>query len=239
MTLLRPFYMGEREITNGQFRQFRRTTTPAPSGQYSLDLDKQPVVARHLGRSRRILQLAVGAGRPAAGLPAARGRRLHAHHARHQRLPAAHRGRVGIRGARRRAPASRSSIPGARSCRSCPGTANIGGSRGARVVRRRRRRPPGRIPGGGRARAVRAERARFLRFRRQRVRVGQRPLSVVRAVRRRSPIRSGPNDGKSHTYRGSNWRTVATGELRFPWREGAAEASDVIGFRVARYVAAE
>jgi hypothetical protein len=25
--------------------------------------------------------------------------------------------------------------------------------------------------------------------------------------------------------------------LRFPWREGANEASDVIGFRVARYVA--
>jgi formylglycine-generating enzyme required for sulfatase activity len=47
----------------------------------------------------------------------------------------------------------------------------------------------------------------------------------------------GPADGKGHTYRGSNWRTATTTELRFPWRDGAAQATDFIGFRVARYVA--
>ena len=67
--------------------------------------------------------------------------------------------------------------------------------------------------------------------------VNDRYLSYVPSGAVTDPL--GPNDGKSHAYRGSNWRTVATGELRFTWREGAAEPSDVIGFRVARYVAAE
>ena len=67
--------------------------------------------------------------------------------------------------------------------------------------------------------------------------VNDRYLSYVPSGAVTDPL--GPNDGKSHVYRGSNWRTVATGELRFPYREGAIEPSDVIGFRVARYVGAE
>ena len=63
------------------------------------------------------------------------------------------------------------------------------------------------------------------------------PPGGVNATAVTDPL--GPNDGKNHTFRGSNWRTSSTGELRFPWREGAAEASDVIGFRVARYIAPE
>ncbi len=43
VTLLRPFYMGEREVTNGQFRQFRANHNSGAAGQFSLDLDKQPV----------------------------------------------------------------------------------------------------------------------------------------------------------------------------------------------------
>ena len=67
--------------------------------------------------------------------------------------------------------------------------------------------------------------------------VNDRYLSFVASTPVTDPL--GPNDGKNHTFRGSNWRTVSTGELRFPWREGAVLASDVIGFRVARYVAPE
>jgi hypothetical protein len=62
-------------------------------------------------------------------------------------------------------------------------------------------------------------------------------LSFVASAAVTDPL--GPTEGKSHAYRGSNWRSVSTSELRFPWREGAIEASDVIGFRVARYVAPE
>jgi formylglycine-generating enzyme required for sulfatase activity len=62
-------------------------------------------------------------------------------------------------------------------------------------------------------------------------------LSFVASTPVTDPL--GPTDSKGHVYRGSNWRSAATSELRFPWREGATEPSDVIGFRVARYVAAE
>jgi formylglycine-generating enzyme required for sulfatase activity len=67
--------------------------------------------------------------------------------------------------------------------------------------------------------------------------VNDRYLSYVPSTAVTDPV--GPEDGKSHAVRGSNWRTATTVELRFPWREGAVEPSDVIGFRVARYVAAE
>ena len=43
VTLLRPFYMGEREVTNAQFRQFQETHNSGAAGQQSLDLDKQSV----------------------------------------------------------------------------------------------------------------------------------------------------------------------------------------------------
>ena len=65
--------------------------------------------------------------------------------------------------------------------------------------------------------------------------VNDKYLSFVASSAVTDPL--GPSDSKGHVYRGSNWRSAATSELRFPWREGANEASDVIGFRVARYVA--
>jgi formylglycine-generating enzyme required for sulfatase activity len=67
--------------------------------------------------------------------------------------------------------------------------------------------------------------------------VNDRYLSFVASSAVTDPL--GPTDGKAHTFRGSNWRTVSTAELRFPWRDGSVVASDVIGFRVARYVAPE
>ena len=60
-------------------------------------------------------------------------------------------------------------------------------------------------------------------------------LSFVASTPVTDPL--GPNDSKSHTYRGSSWRTLTSSEMRFPWREPAIEAADFIGFRVARYVA--
>ena len=40
-------------------------------------------------------------------------------------------------------------------------------------------------------------------------------------LRAPSPIRSARTTARATRIRGSNWRTVTTGELRFPWREGA------------------
>ena len=89
VTLLRPFYMGEREVTNAQFRQFQRHAQLRFRGPAFTRSRQTTRVARHLGRSRRILQLAVGAGRPASGVPAAGWWWLRADAAGEQWLPAA------------------------------------------------------------------------------------------------------------------------------------------------------
>lgn len=47
----------------------------------------------------------------------------------------------------------------------------------------------------------------------------------------------GPAEGAMFVIRGANWRTNSVSQLRLAWRDGAAAASDTIGFRVARYVA--
>lgn len=45
----------------------------------------------------------------------------------------------------------------------------------------------------------------------------------------------GPASGARHVVKGSNWRTISFAELRLAWREGADGATQDIGFRVARY----
>ena len=45
----------------------------------------------------------------------------------------------------------------------------------------------------------------------------------------------GPASGTRHMVKGSNWRTISFAELRLAWREGADGATQDIGFRVARY----
>ena len=87
--------MGEREITNAQFRQFKESHNSGAVGKFSLDLDKQPVSRVTWERGRGVLQLAVAAGRPAAGVQAERGRRVHADRAGEQRLSPAHRSASG------------------------------------------------------------------------------------------------------------------------------------------------
>lgn len=45
----------------------------------------------------------------------------------------------------------------------------------------------------------------------------------------------GPAQGARHAIRGSNWRTATVADLRLAWRDDAQGASQTIGFRVARY----
>jgi formylglycine-generating enzyme required for sulfatase activity len=45
----------------------------------------------------------------------------------------------------------------------------------------------------------------------------------------------GPADGVKHVIRGANWQSASVAELRLAWRDGAEEASQLIGFRIARY----
>jgi formylglycine-generating enzyme required for sulfatase activity len=46
----------------------------------------------------------------------------------------------------------------------------------------------------------------------------------------------GPAEGQRHVVRGPSWRTANVSELRLAWREGGADKSDAVGFRVARYL---
>jgi formylglycine-generating enzyme required for sulfatase activity len=47
---------------------------------------------------------------------------------------------------------------------------------------------------------------------------------------------TGPAEGGNrHVVKGSNWRTATFADLRAAWREGVDNASQDIGFRVARY----
>lgn len=45
----------------------------------------------------------------------------------------------------------------------------------------------------------------------------------------------GPAQSTKHVIRGPNWRTSTTADLRLAWRDGSAEVSQTIGFRIARY----
>ncbi len=45
----------------------------------------------------------------------------------------------------------------------------------------------------------------------------------------------GPPSGSRHVVRGANWRSASLAELRLARRDGAAGASETIGFRLARY----
>ncbi|MEP7245404.1 MAG: SUMF1/EgtB/PvdO family nonheme iron enzyme, partial [Gammaproteobacteria bacterium] len=45
----------------------------------------------------------------------------------------------------------------------------------------------------------------------------------------------GPEQAAHHVVRGANWKSAAVAELRYAWRDSADEASQTIGFRVARY----
>ncbi|GMU69561.1 MAG: hypothetical protein AMXMBFR37_18930 [Steroidobacteraceae bacterium] len=45
----------------------------------------------------------------------------------------------------------------------------------------------------------------------------------------------GPPQGTRHAIRGSNWRTATVADLRLAWRDDAEDPGQTIGFRIARY----
>jgi len=237
VTLLRPFYMGEREVTNGQFRQFQDTHNSGSVGQQSLDLDKQPVSRVTWEEAAEFCNwLSAQEGLPPAYQPQdGGGFVLTQPVANGFRLPTEAEWEFVARAASTGKPLK---YPWGADLPVVSGSANVGGGEalellGAAIEGHRDEFPavaaPALFPPNPLGFYDLAGNVSEW--------VNDRYLSYVPSGAVTDPV--GPNDGKSHVYRGSNWRTVATGELRFPWREGAAEASDVIGFRVARYIAPE
>jgi len=238
VTLLRPFYMGEREVTNAQFRQFKESHNSGSVGTFSLDLDKQPVVrvtwndaaefCNWLSQQEGLTPAykAGDASEYSLIVPVTNG----------YRLPTEGEWEYVARAAASGKPLK---YPWGQDLPVVSGSANIAGAEAAGLL-------GGLVLEGHRdefpavaAPALFAPNSMGFYDMAGNVSewVNDRYLSFVPSTAVTDPL--GPDEGKNHTYRGSNWRSGSTVELRFPWREGAAEASDVIGIRVARYVAPE
>jgi formylglycine-generating enzyme required for sulfatase activity len=235
VTLFRPFYMGEREVTNAQFRQFRTEHNSGSFGQHSLDLDKQPAVRVTWEAAAEFCNwLSAQEGLPPAYQPADGGSfELITPVNVGYRLPTEAEWEFVARAASTGQPLK---YPWGKDLPVVSGSANVAGNEAFGVL--------GAALDGHRDEfPVTAAPALFppnpLGFYDFAGNVSEwtndKYLSFVASTPVTDPL--GPNDSKGHTYRGSNWRTVTSTELRFPWREGAIEATDFIGFRVARYVA--
>jgi len=237
VTLLRPFYMGEREVTNAQFRQFQPAHNSGAAGEFSLDLDKQAVSRVTWEEAAEFCNwLSTQEGLPPAYEPRdGGGFALTVPVSNGYRLPTEAEWEFVARAASTGKPLK---YPWGAELPLVSGTANIGGSEAAGLL--------GNVLEGHKDEFVAAAAPAlfapnalgFYDFAGNVSEwVNDRYLSFVASTPATDPL--GPTDGKAHTFRGSNWRTVSTGELRFPWRDGSVLASDVIGFRVARYVAPE
>ena len=237
VTLSRPFYMGEREVTNGQFRQFRPSHNSGSIGNVSLDLDKQPVSRVTWDDAAEFCNwLSAQEGLPPAyqGSPET-GFQLIVPVTHGYRLPTEAEWEFVARAASTGKPLK---YPWGKDLPVVSGTANIAGSEALGLLGTALEGHTDEFP------AVAAP-ALFppnpLGFYDLAGNVSEwtndKYISFIASAPVTDPL--GPDDSKGHTYRGSNWRSSHTSELRFPWREGGIEASDVIGFRVARYVAPE
>ena len=235
VTLFRPFYMGEREITNAQFRQFRPAHNSGSVGDISLDLDKQPVVRVTWEDAAEFCNwLSEQEGLPPAYQAVEGGgfqliRPVNVGF----RLPTEGEWEFVARAASTGKPLK---YPWGRDMPVVSGTANVGGAEAFSLLGAALDGHKDEFPAAAAPALFAPNPLGFYDFAGNVSEwVNDRYISFVASAPVTDPL--GPEDGKAHTYRGSNWRSVAASELRFPWREGAMTGSDVIGFRVARYVA--
>jgi formylglycine-generating enzyme required for sulfatase activity len=235
VTLARPYYMGEREVSNGQFRRFRPTHNSGAIGNVSLDLDRQPVSRVTWDDAAEFCNwLSAQEGLPAAYSGGGEtGYALIVPVNNGYRLPTEAEWEFVARVASTGKPLK---YPWGRDLPVVSGSANFAGSEAFPLLGSSLEGHTDEFP------AVAAP-ALFppnaLGFYDMAGNVSEwtndRYISFIASAPVTDPL--GPDESKGHTYRGSNWRSMSSSELRFPWREGSNEASDVIGFRVARYVA--
>jgi formylglycine-generating enzyme required for sulfatase activity len=240
VTLVRPFYMGEREVTNAQFRKFKESHNSGSIGNQSLDLDKQPVVRVTWDDAAEFCNwLSSQEGLPPAYVASAPGEEgtssftLITPVTNGYRLPTEAEWEFVARAAAVGKPLR---YPWGQDLPVVSGSANWAGSEAAGLLGGSLEGHRDEFPAASAPALFPPNAMGFYDFAGNVSEwVNDKYLSFVPSSAVTDPL--GPDDSKGHTYRGSNWRTTATSELRFPWREGAMQASDVIGFRVARYVA--
>jgi formylglycine-generating enzyme required for sulfatase activity len=235
VTLFRPFYMGEREVTNVQFRQFRDAHNSGSIGQLSLDLDKQPAVRVTWEDAAEFCNwLSAQEGLPPAYQPVEGGGfELIVPVNIGYRLPTEAEWEFVARAAGTGKPLK---YPWGKDLPVVSGSANVAGAEAVELLGTVLDGHRDEFPGTSAPALFAPNPLGFFDMAGNASEwVNDRYLSYVPSTAVTDPL--GPNDGKAHTFRGSNWRTAASSEMRFPWREGAIVASDFIGFRVARYVA--
>jgi formylglycine-generating enzyme required for sulfatase activity len=237
VTLVRPFYMGEREVTNAQFRKFQPSHNSGAIGNISLDLDKQPVARVAWEDAAAFCNwLSAEEGLPPAYSGAVEtGFQLIVPVTNGYRLPTEAEWEFVARAA---STGKLLKYPWGKDLPVVSGSANFAGAEafgllGAALAGHQDEFPavaaPALFPPNPLGFYDLAGNVSEW--------VNDKYLSFIASAAVTDPL--GPDDSKGHTYRGSNWRTTNPTELRFPWREGGTQPSDVIGFRVARYVAPE
>lgn len=231
VTLSRPFYIGTRELTNGEFRRFRADHASGVVDQRSIDLDAQPVTNVTWQQAVEYCNwLSTQESLPPAyeskdgswvlKQPANNGYRLPTE------AEWEFAARVVPGGLRRFEWGDELPIP--------PGIANIAGAEAAKVV------DPV-LPGYRDEYVAVAPVGRFPpnAFGLYDItgNVSEWTHDVYASFVDSTPVTDplGPPAGARHTVRGANWRSATISELRLAWREGASEPSQEIGFRVARY----
>lgn len=239
VTLTRAFYLAESEVTNAQFRVFRKDHVSGIAMDKSLDLDPQPVSNVSWNDAIEFCNwLSLREGLPAA-YERREGRwQLVLPHNRGYRLPTEAEWEYAARfadGRRTRRYAWGDALPPPEGAANLAGTESLPARNGPDV------RLASALPNYVDQHAVAAPVGSYARSAAGFFDMGGNLSEWTHDVYSSLPEQGAVTDPMGvaqdgpHSIRGPNWRTSAIAELRLAWRDRASQPAQTIGFRVARF----